>query len=128
MKTKKALYNELNINSIFHIEHMAGKIKASLYMAPLDGYGNINYKAIELFTGRCRLPSVRKARTARTRAYLNKREAFCEAVQADLKTILSKARDNIGQDRRVVVSVPEWTEAIGRMIEQEHNGVTVIYH
>ena len=128
MRTKKALYSTLKINSLFHTEYMTCKTKVSLYMAPLDGHGNVDYKAIELYTGRCRLPSVRKARTARTRAYLGKRETFCEAIQTDLKGILSKVGDSIGQGHKVVVSVPEWTESIGRVIEQEFKGVQVVYH
>tara|TARA_Y100000593_G_scaffold94032_1_gene191279 strand:- start:60922 stop:61278 length:357 start_codon:yes stop_codon:yes gene_type:complete len=105
MRSKKSLYNTLKINSLFHIEETTKEKRLFLFMAPLDSDGNINYKAIELFTGRCRLPSVRKARTARTRAYLNNRQLFLLAVQREIEQ--EKAKGN-----KVVVSVPEWCKGL----------------
>ena len=105
MQSKKALYNSLKINSLFHIEETTKEKRLFLFMAPLDSDGNIHYQAIELFTGRCRLPTVRKARTARTRAYLNNRQLFILAMQRELEQERAKGHN-------VVVSVPEWCKGL----------------
>lgn len=111
MQSKKSLYNALKINSLFHIEETTKERRLFLFMAPLDNDGNIHYKAIELYTGRCRLPTVRKARTARTRAYLNNRQLFMLAIKREVAEYQRKAE---GQGKRLVLSLPEWLQGLSR--------------
>lgn len=117
MYSKKSLYNKLKINSMFHTEHTTNETRLFLFMAPLDNDGNIHYKAIELYTGRCRLPTVRKARTARTRAYLNNRQLFILAMQREIEQEQAKGHN-------VVVSVPEWCKGLANTLSD----VTVRVH
>lgn len=109
MQSKKSLYNTLRINSLFHIEETTKEKRLFLFMAPLDDDGNINYKALELFTGRCRLPTVRKARTARTRAYLKNRQLFMLAIKREVEQYQRKAGE---QGKALVVSLPEWLQGL----------------
>ena len=117
MYSKKSLYNALKINSLFHTEQTTKETRLFLFMAPLDNDGNINYQSIELFTGRCRLPTVRKARTARTRAYLNNQQLFVLAMQREIEQEKAKGHN-------VVVSVPEWCKGLTNTL----SGVTVKVH
>ena len=109
MQSKKSLYNTLKINSLFHIEETTKERRLYLFMAPLDNDGNIHYQALGLFTGRCRHPSVRKARTARTRAYLNNRQLFMLAIKREVVEHQRKARE---QGKHLVLSLPEWAQGL----------------
>jgi len=109
IQSKKSLYSALRINSLFHIGQTTKETRLYLFMAPLDNDGNINYQSIELFTGRCRLPNVRKARTARTRAYLNNRQVFLLAMQREIQGQQKQARET---GKRIVVSVPDWFKGL----------------
>lgn len=117
MHSKKSIYNTLKINSMFHKEQTTKETRLYLFMAPLDNEGNINYQSIELFTGRCRLPTVRKARTARTRAYLNNQQLFVLAMQREIEQEQRKGNN-------VVVSVPEWCKGLANTL----SNVTVRTH
>ena len=121
MQSKKSLYNTLKINSLFHIEETTNEKRLYLFMAPLDSDGNIHYKAIELFTGRCRLPTVRKARTARTRAYLNNKQLFMLAIKRELEQYQKQARE---QGKGLVLSLPEQFKGLAETLSH----VTVKTH
>ena len=121
MQTKKALYNTLGVSSLFHKEETTKEKRLFLFMAPLDNDGNIHYKAIELYTGRCRLPNVRKARTARTRAYLNNKQLFLLAIKRELEQYQKQARE---QGKGLVLSLPEQFKGLAGAL----SGVTVKAH
>jgi len=80
-----------NVNSLLHVEIMATRINAHLFMAPInETEGTIDYARIFMI-GRNRLATVRQGRIKRSRSLLTNKRIFLLALWWDITSLQCKA-------------------------------------